>query len=112
MTECDRFENFINYPRWPTLNILVCYKNPHFESVRFSLNTYSIDRRMAYPGSSLKTTPYTCVKHGDRSRNEIAGVVFNMTQRSKHVTKVQYLKWSGLGEIMTVEGREKVYSHI
>ena len=67
---------------------------------------------MAYTGSTSKTTPYTCVKHLDRSRNEIAGVVFNMTQRSKHVTKVQYLKWSGLGEIMTVEGREKVYSHI
>jgi len=35
-----------------------------------------------------------------------------MTQRSKNVTKVQYLKWSGLGEIMTVEGRGKVYWHI
>jgi len=35
-----------------------------------------------------------------------------MTQRSTNVTKVQYLKWPGLGEIMTVEGREKVYSHI
>ena len=34
-----------------------------------------------------------------------------MTQRSKNVTKVQYLKWSGLGEIMTVEDWEKVYSH-
>jgi len=66
---------------------------------------------MAYSGRSLKNTPNTYVKCGDRSRNERAVMVSNMTQRSKQVTKVQYLKLSGLGEIMTVEGREKVYSH-